>query len=209
MVRSVFAAVVCLLLFISAPARAGLVSLDFEEFGTPILIDYNVSSHGFRISPKCHIDVRPNPEGGVAIGGDTSGCFDRPNSNFLGAGISTPFPAYGNWVYFDYGGVPFSFESYEAFGENALIISSKGGVIGEFGGWIGDGDDVVDVSVSGGEWSGVRWIMASLDGPGQPVMFLDNMTFRVPSPGTLPLVAVAMVALLFGRRKHGPINRTR
>jgi hypothetical protein len=200
MLRSLINAVTWLMLCVSVPAHAGLVTLDFEEFSGG-LINYNLESHGFRISPKCHIDFGPSPEGGVALGGDISFCT---NADFLGTGIATPFG--GNWVFFDFYEHPFSLESFEWFGVGTYLLSSKGGA-SLFSAGVTQG--VNEVSLSGPEWTGVSWVMAHLDGPGAPNAFIDDMVFRAPSPGTLPLVATAIAALVLIARRSKRISRRR
>lgn len=183
-------------------ARATLVTLDFEEFNGTYF--KNLSSHGFRISPTCHVDaIERLPNSTIAIGGDPAGCSNpnTRNANYLGP-VDTP--AGGNWVYFDYGEHPFSFKSFDWYGMGVHIISSRGGEIDMP--FLGEMWSIAHVTLSGPDWEGVKWILASLNGPGDPAMFLDNMVFRVPTGETLPLLIISMTALVAVRRKHSGLR---
>ena len=84
--------------------------------------------------------------------------------------------------------------------ENATVISSKGGRF-DFGGKFG-GSNVL-FGLSGAEWEGLSWIeFEGCSGAGAPCIFIDDVTFRVPEPGSLTLAGIGVAALLLVHRRR-------
>lgn len=185
------------LLFASAYAHAGVVVLDFEEVGGEV--QFQITSKGFRISPSCHVDITRGSayvggplegETGLSMGYDQSGC-PGPFASVRIDAFNQPFAI-----------TSFSFVNFDG---RQYLRSSKGGEIPiELS--YEEGDEYVQfktVVVAGPEWVGIRWIEFGDSGAGLPAVFIDNVTLRVPvpTPGTLPLIAVAAVALLAFRSR--------
>jgi hypothetical protein len=167
-------------------ASAAIVTVDFQDLlrGTYFK---NVSSAGFTISPSCHIDVFADdyaPNRSQVVGWDSSGCIGGGNANdeYIGTRPVSGF----SYLYVDYGGRPFSFLSYDHIGSPFSIFSSKGGVYDKdiCLPWERDCLSFNTYPMDGSDWTGVKWILFGYRDPGAPSARLDNLVFRVPSPGT-------------------------
>jgi hypothetical protein len=178
-------------------ASAAIVTVNFEDIRGGIVYE-NVTSSGFNISPLCHIDVFP--EGGSqVIGWDNSGCLGRGlNPEYLG---TRPNSSYA-YVYVDYGGRPFSFLSYDHYGQSFSILSSKGGIENRMCSFRETDCSVFNTyTLDGPDWNGVKWILFGYSDPGAPAVLIDNLVFRVPLPDTGLLVLTGGLLLWISRRR--------
>lgn len=161
----------------------------------------NVTSEGVRFSPSCHVDViEPGSSWGnpqTALGWDISGCLlGSSNPDYLG---SPPGPdSDAATLYMDMFGAAFTLTSFMNSGMFATIVSSKGGEVHYPSGGLGAG---VQVSLTGDAWTDVTWVEFRAACPGAPCTRLSELTFAtVPTPGSLPLAALAIGALAFTSR---------
>lgn len=174
-------------------ASAAVTVLDFEVGSGTVF--GNLESHGFRISPTCHIDIvdfsyMGSGSTGLAAGFDNAGCPPL-NGAYLG-------PKSGG-LYFDHSGQSFSLLSFSHAGEGGWLKSSKGGVFNWGWGYTSFTTEILN----GPEWSNIEWIAFYGGGSGEPLYSIDNLTFQVPNPGTLALVSAAIPALFgIGRRRN-------
>ncbi len=182
-------------------ANAAIVVLDFEEAG-PGFYTTNYSRDGFRLSPNCHYDLLgpggslQGFEGSNWMGFDGSACGDRYNTDYLRPGAQMGY-GMGPEIWMDYSGRPFSLESIFLNSRAVTIHSSKGGAYSLPLDLLGPRE----VSLSGGEWQGIKWLLFTLQpDPGAPQGF-DQIVLRVPLPGTLALLVVGFIALRVGPRR--------
>jgi hypothetical protein len=213
-------AAVALSMGASSAALAGVVVLDFTDL-TGVVANYNgtvrqnVTLNGFRISPECHLDFFTIPDfaggsDGNVMGWDQAGACGPAgsgtpglNPDFLGTPTNRAFGETG--VYIDAFDHPFAFTSFDLSGRpgGASVVSSKGGhftwpantpIDGEF----------ITATLSGPDWTGIRWLEFIDLCAGAPCTPVDNLTFdvgaSVANPGTLPLVGIAAIALVANRR---------
>lgn len=183
----------------SSVAGASVLVVNFDEIPQGTYFE-NLTSHGVRISPHCHVDIFPPSDAGDNIMGyDTSGCSGGNfNEDFIG-----PAGTNDANVYVDYFGYQFDFLSFVREGFEGFARSSKGGFV-EFGAFKPGSTTPSLVELKGTEWAGVEWIEFGGMCPGAPCIRLDDLTLRVPTPGTLPLIAIATVALIGARRRKVP-----
>jgi hypothetical protein len=186
-------------------ATAGTVVVDFEGlFGG----QQTYVESGFRFSPSCHFDLVDSydpfgttPQGynhTRYMGWDApSGC---PNPDFIGPPELLTLPL-GAFVYVDYGGHPFSIESFFNVALGFDVLSSKGA-------HILSGDPQTMVNLSGPEWEGIKWVVFANDGflcgLGAPSCSIDHITFRVPGvpePTTLALLGIAFAGIGLATRR--------
>lgn len=184
--------------FGTSGVSAAVVTVNFEDLSGGAHFE-NVTSSGFTISPSCHIDVFAQ-DGDQAVGWDSSGCLGgATNTEYLGTRPVSDF----TYLYVDYGGRPFSFLSYDHFGEPFSIYSSKGGVYNQTwcSPWEKDCSEFNTYTMDGPDWTGVKWVLFGSHDPGAPAVHLDNLVFRVPSPGTGALALSGALLLWISRRR--------
>jgi len=185
------AAVACAACF--ATARAEAVVIDFNHL-TPGSYFFNLVEDGFRISPRCHVDISFAFD--RAAGFDDSGCQGEQgfNPNFLGADPATTD------LHIDRGGQSFSLLAMDWLspGTTVELRSSKGGtaiLLPSEWGW-------AQFDFSGDLWQGVSWIEVSADTPGEPTVWIDNIRLSVPEPHGLALTGLVLASLAATRRRH-------
>lgn len=182
-------------------AAEHIATLTFESLGGIVQFE-NLVESGFRISPNCHTDITPfsdasTPSDGNTLGWDCGGGIHNPD--YLGPPLGDlPDGIGGSLVFIDNFEHPFSFLSFDGAGFTATVVSSKGGVF-DFCPFPYCGD-WTHFELSGSEWEGVKWIVFAGDMPGAPITRVDNLAFRVPSPGTLALLVIGLAGLAFSRR---------
>ena len=185
---------------ISFHAQAGPVTIDFEDWpSTPVgNSNVNVTQAGYRFSPTCHIDTMRNYPvvGRTMIGWDRSGCDWLNNSNYIG-GVN-PFDGS---LYIDQGGDTFTLNSLVAyvndFSTTIRVTTSKGDVSTiQAAGYA-----FTNVVFAGEAWRDLSWISIQ-GGGGAPHFYMDSITFGVPEPGTLGLMAIALGSVALMRRRR-------
>jgi len=196
-------AVACALCAASAATLGAEVVVDFDEIPQGTYFE-NVISHGFRLSPYCHIDIFAGPfaSNGSAMGWDNSGCNggNPTNASYLG---QSPSPGFSS-VFVDYFDHPFTLESFfldiQINGNGGSVLSSKGGQL-SFS-QLASGQLV---SVAGPKWSGIDWIQFTSPDIGNPLFYVDSMTFRValpvPEPETYAMFALGLGVVAFVARR--------
>lgn len=193
------ALVTLVILVSSLPASAGLITMDFDDAGLGGTSYVNTNWAGFRISPKCHTHIMslgeypPSATHGNALGFDGSGCLTGyVNPEYIGTELGVgdlPGPP----VVIDYSGRGFSLESFLHNRTGGFIVSSKGGRI--------DFDVTtyppywITETLSGPQWTGIRWIAVGGNDYGAPGYLFDEFVFRVSEPSTLALTLVALFGI--------------
>jgi hypothetical protein len=183
-------------------AAANIVTLTFESIA-PGIYSENLVENGFRISPCGHVDIFPTgpgndlvpfPSDGNTLGWD-SACIGNPD--YLGP------PVFRGFVYLDFFEHPFSFLSFDSAGFPEIEVSSSKGGLFTTPDCRPFPCDWTHHDLSGPEWEGAKWILFHyLNDPGVPGHVIDNLVFRIASPGTLALLVIGLAGLGFSRRKR-------
>lgn len=186
------------LILVAPAASATTMTLDYESIPVGPIHSTNQASQGFQISPNCHFDILAGPPGTQSMGYDESGCVTGGGYN---AGYLGPNPDAGN-VFIDLFGGIFDFVSFEHQGEPGSVRSSAGGLLA-----FGPSVAFNTTLLAGAAWTGINWIEFSEECPGTPCTLIDNVTFQterlqVPTPATLPLAGLGLIALFFGFRRE-------
>lgn len=191
---------------VSSCASAGIVKVTFDTVSGASGSPYfgNFTSSGFTFSPSCHVDF-DSLYGSRAIGWDSSGCDGgvrgKDNRDYLG---TRPVSYLSSYVYVDSDGHPFSFLSYDHHGHPVSIFSSKGGFYNQEHCSFSDQDcsGFNTYLMDGPDWIGVKWIIFGYNDPGAPAALIDNLVFRVSSPGTGVLAFCGGLLLWTTRRRR-------
>jgi PEP-CTERM motif len=205
MPRIVRAVLFGLLAAVAMRAGAREVVLDFTDV-SGWLIATNYERDGFRVSPNCHYDVvdaqalaGPHPVGNI-VNFDFEACESIYNASFLGPAMYQQHGTYQApavlWV--DHPGAAFSLES--------LFIAIPGwSLVSSGGGLYTAGSMGYQASFGGPEWTGINWLAFVNDGASDYMAFAD-LVLKVPEPGSLPLLTVALAGAAMSRRRLRPVR---
>jgi len=150
----------------------------------------NFVDTGFRFSPSCHLDFLYT----IDCRGEIN------NDNYLGP--SGPGGDFGS-LYVDFFGKPFSLIS---------LLPAQGspceGCAGQFwmdlysskGGFVSFSDDT-EMFFTGNEWRNINWLIIANNFADSPATGASNFVVSIPEPATLALMGIALVGLVFIRRR--------
>lgn len=190
-------------------SQAGLITVDFNSTMGGVTEDYN--ENGFTFSPNCHYDIthgfNTGYEGTPYIGIDRSGCRGGGLFNSAFGGPSefqlqddTDPDSVTAVLYITFNGNPFSLLDFWSTSGVWNMESSNDGFFSS------PSNLPQVVEFSGNEWTNVNWLLfKAIDDPGEPVIGMDHIRFKVPEPTVMMLMLIGILALVWNLRIY-PLN---
>jgi hypothetical protein len=200
----------------SAPASAGLVSIDFDQPASAANPS-NYVEDGFRFSPNGYYNVVSNPLGGgpaIGYGGSTYLNWEAdpvshdPGGLFRNAGYGGPAafpmqPSLDALLYVDAFGTTFSLKGIDFVlplaGQHLTILASSGASYAPSSGQ--------NVDFNSDEWNNLSWILFGENEPGVPMGGIDHLVFAVPEVAGLALFGPALLLFAMLQRRRVRVLR--